>query len=168
MLSKSKLALPNNQHNNNHQNYQILKMLLTSIGKVEITPKKEVDISLSNDGQITGKTIFKKMARLPLQRFCGKHGKEKQENESQTKLDFGVPDNTVINWTNLGPAVVTNSSVSISGQGRFNTIIKDPNNPQTLYVGAPAGGIWKSTDDGVNWTPSVRSSTTDWGFGYCH
>ena len=48
---------------------------------------------------------------------------------------------------------MTNSSVSISGQGRINTIIKDPNNNQTLYVGAPAGGIWKSTDDGVNWTP---------------
>ena len=77
---------------------------------------------------------------------------KKQENEAQQTL-FGVPDNSVINWTNLGPAVVTNSSVSISGQGRLNTIIKDPNNPLTLYVGSPAGGIWKSTDDGVNWTP---------------
>jgi hypothetical protein len=76
----------------------------------------------------------------------------KQEAEAQQTL-FGVPDNSVINWSNLGPAVVTNSSVSISGQGRLNTIIKDPNNPQTLYVGSPAGGIWKSTDDGVNWIP---------------
>ena len=76
----------------------------------------------------------------------------KQEAEAQQTL-FGVPDNSVINWSNPGPAVVTNSSVSISGQGRLNTIIKDPNNPQTLYVGSPAGGIWKSTDDGTNWTP---------------
>ena len=76
----------------------------------------------------------------------------KQEAEAQL-TPFSVPDNNIINWTNLGPAVVTNSSISISGQGRINTIIKDPGNPQTLYVGAPAGGIWKSTDDGVNWTP---------------
>ena len=76
----------------------------------------------------------------------------KQEAEAQQTL-FGVPDNSVISWGNLGPAVVTNSSVSISGQGRLNTIIKDPNNPLTLYVGSPAGGIWKSTDDGDNWTP---------------
>ena len=76
----------------------------------------------------------------------------KQEAEAQQTL-FGVPDNSVINWSNPGPAVVTNSSISISGQGRINTVIKDPQNPQTLYIGAPAGGIWKSTDDGVNWTP---------------
>jgi hypothetical protein len=76
----------------------------------------------------------------------------KLEGESQQD-PFGVPDENTINWSNLGPAVVTNSSVSISGQGRVNTITKDPSNDQTLYVGAPAGGIWKSTDDGVNWTP---------------
>ena len=63
----------------------------------------------------------------------------KQAVEAQQTL-FGVPDNSVINWSNPGPAVVTNSSVSISGQGRLNTI-------------SPAGGIWKSTDDGTNWTP---------------
>ena len=76
----------------------------------------------------------------------------KQKSESQ-QTTLEAPDENTINWSNLGPAVVTNSSVSTSGQGRVNTIIKDPNNDQTLYVGAPAGGIWKSTNDGVNWTP---------------
>ena len=76
----------------------------------------------------------------------------KQEAESK-QTPFSVPDSNVINWSNPGPAVVTNSSISISGQGRINTIIKDPQNSQTLYIGAPAGGIWKSTDDGTNWTP---------------
>ena len=54
----------------------------------------------------------------------------KQKSESEKK-PYGVPDNTIIDWRNLGPAVVSNSSTSISGQGRINTIIKDPNNPQT-------------------------------------
>ena len=76
----------------------------------------------------------------------------KQEAESKQN-SFSVPGDDIVNWTNLGPSVVTNSSVSTSGQGRVNTFIQDPNNPQTLYVGAPAGGIWKSTDDGANWTP---------------
>ncbi len=76
----------------------------------------------------------------------------KQEAESK-QTPFSVPDSNVISWSNPGPAVVTNSSISISGQGRINTVIKDPQNSQTLYIGAPAGGIWKSTDDGTNWTP---------------
>ena len=42
---------------------------------------------------------------------------------------------------------------SKSGQGRLNTIMVDPNDSDIIYVGAPAGGIWKSTDAGVNWTP---------------
>ena len=75
--------------------------------------------------------------------------RQKTQNESKISTQ-NVP---TANWTNLGPAVVTNSSVSISGQGRVNAIAKDPSNPNTIYVGAPAGGIWRSTDDGVNWTP---------------
>ncbi|MFL2572154.1 MAG: hypothetical protein ACJ0QB_01760, partial [Flavobacteriaceae bacterium] len=62
----------------------------------------------------------------------------------------GVPN---IFWTNLGPSVIDNSATSTNGQGRINTVIKDPVNSQTLYVGAPAGGIWKSIDDGLNWIP---------------
>lgn len=57
------------------------------------------------------------------------------------------------NWSNLGPAVVANTATQTAGQGRLNTIAIDPNNSNTIYVGAPAGGIWKSTDNGVNWTP---------------
>jgi photosystem II stability/assembly factor-like uncharacterized protein len=57
-------------------------------------------------------------------------------------------DNTS-NWTTVGP-YTTNIK---SGQGRINTFIIDPNNSNTFYVGAPSGGLWKSTDKGVNWTP---------------
>ena len=53
------------------------------------------------------------------------------------------------NWTDKGPF----SQSSNSGQGRINTVLVDPNNANTIYVGAPAGGLWKSTDAGINWTP---------------
>jgi photosystem II stability/assembly factor-like uncharacterized protein len=33
-----------------------------------------------------------------------------------------------------------------------NVVIEDPVNNQVLYLGAPNGGLWKSTDEGVTWT----------------
>ena len=61
----------------------------------------------------------------------------------------GLAKSNISNWESLGP-YTTNVK---SGQGRVNTFIIDPNDANTFYVGAPAGGIWKSTDAGVNWTP---------------
>ncbi len=52
-------------------------------------------------------------------------------------------------WSSQGPF----SQSSNSGQGRVNAIAEDPNNSNILYVGAPAGGLWKSLNGGVNWTP---------------
>jgi len=57
--------------------------------------------------------------------------------------------NKISDWVSIGP-YTTNVK---SGQGRINTFIIDPNNPNIFYVGAPSGGIWKSTDAGNNWTP---------------
>ena len=40
-----------------------------------------------------------------------------------------------------------------SGSGRLNFVTFDPNNPTTtMYVGAPDGGLWKTTDGGTTWT----------------
>lgn len=36
--------------------------------------------------------------------------------------------------------------------GRVNAIAYDPSSPQTIYAGSARGGLWKSTDNGVNWT----------------
>lgn len=60
------------------------------------------------------------------------------------------------NWQPIGPFTHTNTGSWSSGQGRVNSIIIDPNSPNTYYSGAPAGGLWKSTDAGVTW-----ETTTD-------
>lgn len=57
------------------------------------------------------------------------------------------------NWQPVGPFSHTNTGSWSSGQGRTSAIAVDPNNTNILYVGSPAGGIWKSTDNGSNWTP---------------
>ncbi len=67
----------------------------------------------------------------------------------QVKNELQRNSNDISNWQNLGPY----TQLSKNGQGRANVVAVDPNNPNTYYVGAPAGGIWKSTDAGTTWTP---------------
>lgn len=62
---------------------------------------------------------------------------------------FSLPPS---NWTPIGPFTHTNTGSWSSGQGRVNFVYVDPSNANTLYLGAPAGGIWKSTNNGANWT----------------
>jgi len=57
--------------------------------------------------------------------------------------------NDISDWESVGPF----TQESKSGNGRVNVIAVDPNNSNTYYVGAPAGGIWKSTDAGTTWNP---------------
>jgi photosystem II stability/assembly factor-like uncharacterized protein len=71
-----------------------------------------------------------------------------QRNKSRSLSD-------VSNWQSLGPTSHTNTASWSPGQGRVNTIAIDPNNPSIYYVGAPAGGIWKSLDSGSSWLPLV-------------
>lgn len=39
----------------------------------------------------------------------------------------------------------------LEGIGRINCVTFHPQNPDTIYVGAPAGGFWRSYDGGANW-----------------
>ncbi|MEB8345731.1 thrombospondin type 3 repeat-containing protein [Flavobacteriaceae bacterium KMM 6898] len=60
--------------------------------------------------------------------------------------------NPISDWKSLGPINVGAYAGRLPGQGRVNAIAVDPNNPNVWYVGAPAGGLWKSTDTGASWT----------------
>ncbi len=57
------------------------------------------------------------------------------------------------NWSYIGADDVPSSG---GGAGRINTIAFDPSDHSIIYAGAPAGGLWKSTDGGTTW-----SSNTD-------
>jgi len=37
--------------------------------------------------------------------------------------------------------------------GAVGPIVTDPTNPNTYYIGSPEGGVWKTRDGGVTWTP---------------
>ncbi len=56
-----------------------------------------------------------------------------------------LKSSTYPSWTSLGPNVVPFGG----GNGRLNFITFHPDTLTTIYVGAPAGGLWKSKDNGV-------------------
>lgn len=56
------------------------------------------------------------------------------------------------NWQQLGPILDGSTTRDdIPGVGRINAIEFHPTDPLTLYAGAPAGGLWKTTDGGAWW-----------------
>ncbi len=56
------------------------------------------------------------------------------------------------NWEELGPRVwEENTGHWNPGIGRVNVVAVDPNNSDIVYIGAPSGGCWKTTDEGETW-----------------
>ncbi len=53
------------------------------------------------------------------------------------------------NWSFIGPDVVP---VNEGGAGRVNVIRFDPSNPQHMFLGSAAGGLWESVNSGQTWT----------------
>jgi hypothetical protein len=60
-------------------------------------------------------------------------------------------------FTAMGPfgALSGNAGSQLLKAGRLNFITFDPSNSNTLWVGAPAGGLWKSTNGGTSWTTNT-------------
>jgi photosystem II stability/assembly factor-like uncharacterized protein len=62
-------------------------------------------------------------------------------------------------WVNIGPQTIPapNGYPNYPQMGRLNAFLRFPHptnmNLDVLFVGAPTGGVWKSTDGGANWTP---------------
>jgi PKD repeat protein len=57
-------------------------------------------------------------------------------------------------WRELGPSSMQMGSWAIGRvAGRINAITPEPGNDNTVYIGAANGGVWKTTNAGVSWTP---------------
>lgn len=60
-----------------------------------------------------------------------------------------APKSSSGSWVEMGP----NSSYGgYAGVGRLNCVAFHPTNTNTYWVGAPAGGLWVTTNNGSSWT----------------
>lgn len=60
-----------------------------------------------------------------------------------------------LTWLPAGPNVIPNNLTGYmpNGIGRINCIAFHPNSPSTYFIGVAQGGLWKTTNNGLNWTP---------------
>ena len=63
-----------------------------------------------------------------------------QAQKTATSVEYG-------DWSAMGPF----NAPSNGGIGRISNVAFHPNHYDTIYAGAPAGGLWVSYDDGQNW-----------------
>ncbi len=58
-------------------------------------------------------------------------------------------------WTSLGPSTTEGGYY---GLGRLSVVAFHPTNTNIYWVGAPAGGLWKTVNNGNSWTPLTESN----------
>ena len=75
------------------------------------------------------------------------------EAENPTASSLDKSGSTL--WSPLGPVGTSTGG----GCGRLNFIRFDPTNSNIIYVGAPDGGLWKTTDGGTSWTTNTDQLT---------
>lgn len=71
-----------------------------------------------------------------------------------------LQSNPVANFRPLGPTLMPTNNVGTAGSGRVNFVAFHPTNTNIIWVGTPAGGLWRSTNDGVTWTSNTDQFTT--------
>jgi hypothetical protein len=53
-------------------------------------------------------------------------------------------------WTPIGPSPL---QTGIDVNGQVTSIAVNPNNTKVIYIGTAWGGVWRTRDGGLNWTP---------------
>lgn len=72
------------------------------------------------------------------------------------KANKNLAASNAANWTALGPTGSISNFGDYAGCARVNFIHFDPTNTNTMWLAAPLGGLWKTTNAGLSW-----SSNTD-------
>src|SRR5262245_28719475 len=81
--------------------------------------------------------------------------------EDRTLFSTSIPLNP-LSWTPIGPAPLVNglTDYTENTSGRLTGVAADPADPNTLYVAAAGGGVWKTTDGGSSWAPLTDGQAT--------
>ncbi len=64
-------------------------------------------------------------------------------------------------WVSMGPSQIpAPGPAGYEGLGRINVVAFHPTDPNKIYIGAPAGGMWQSADGGNTWVTHTDTLPT--------
>ncbi len=81
----------------------------------------------------------------------GKKPSPYRDLEAIKALRSGNRNSTMGEWVSLGPSTVPSGYNGYRGLGRVNAIGFHPTDVNTIYIGAPSGGLWITHDGGTTW-----------------
>jgi photosystem II stability/assembly factor-like uncharacterized protein len=67
-----------------------------------------------------------------------------QKNKKETKQPLDELSISGLSWRNIGPALTS---------GRISDIAVNPDNPFEYYIATSSGGVWKTKNSGISYTP---------------
>ena len=123
-------------------------------------PKEEVKDGLTSNGfeekKIPEWKLFKRWEWFMESRVDKQSGSFPNKSAAQVLREYNqqnIQSRSAINgggnWSSPGPS---SSWSGYYGTGRLNCVAFHPSDNNTFWVGSPAGGLWKTTDGGINWT----------------
>ena len=65
-----------------------------------------------------------------------------------SRLILGAPPIGGTRWQSIGPFSINGTAI-----GRISTVAVHPTNSNVVYIGGAQGGVWKTIDGGITWTP---------------
>src|SRR5258706_2208738 len=74
-----------------------------------------------------------------------------QFQQSSADPNYSIASNPS-SWTFIGPSHTAGNGAGLTS-GRVTAIAVDPTDSNVVYAGGAQGGVWKTTDGGLNWTP---------------
>ncbi len=78
---------------------------------------------------------------------------EDEYNAFEQAMRTMTPTSTMAIWVEKGPRSWNRTSGWNPGVGRITCIGIAPVDTTVIYIGSPGGGLWKSENSGVTWTP---------------
>ena len=82
---------------------------------------------------------------------------ESQEIKRDERAFHGGQNALAFSWSEIGPNPIPNGQTTPANavSGRVTAIDVHPTNPNIAYVGTAQGGLYRTLDGGVTWTPMM-------------